>query len=273
MRKWVKHPFFPFRVKLSFPVLIFLLGFCFSFSYSPLFSNSSSLEWLVKKSTHFIVYYKQEPYTGFTDKFLRQAEKYYKSILDTLGYSRFDFWTWEKRCKVYIASSYDEYINETLQPLWSGANVDVEERTIRTYINDELFKSVLPHEMAHLVFREFVGRSVSLPLWLDEGVAALMEEDKEKRLRFAKGLVGSISFIPIEKLTELKQNSLSNPQVFYAEAASIIEFLLNNYGKVRFLEYSRCLRDRRDWEACLAKVYRFFDLSDMSEEWIEFLKK
>ena len=61
------------------------------------------------------------------------------------------------------------------------------------------------------------------------------------------------------------------PGVFYAEAASVIEFLLQKYGKEKFVDYCRKLRDNKNWELSLKEVYKFEDLSEMNEKWLEFL--
>ncbi len=229
--------------------------------------------WESKRSTHFTVYYKSTESSDYVNEVLKYAEKYYDDITEELGFRRFDFWTWEKACKIYLYATAKEYYYATGEPEWSGACANLRERTIKTFVRREKFlDTILPHEMAHLIFREFVGFKVMLPLWLDEGVASLMENKQRSQYLFlARALLKSRIFIPLPKLTRIVKEGLVMPGVFYAESASVVEFLLQKYGKEKFVDYCRKLRDNKNWELSLKEVYKFRDLSDMNEKWVEFL--
>jgi hypothetical protein len=229
--------------------------------------------WNVKKSTHFAVYYKATGSSDYASDVLRYAEKYYDNITEDLGFRRFDFWTWEKQCKIYLYSTAKEYHDATGQPAWSGAAAYLKERTIKTFVRrEEFLETILPHEMAHLVFREFAGYETQLPLWLDEGIASLQEEKNRKsHLLIATVLVRSNVFIPLQKLTNIRREGLVMPGVFYAEAAALIEFLLEKYGREKFVDYCRKLRDNNSWQSALKDIYKFKDLSEMNDKWIRFL--
>jgi hypothetical protein len=230
--------------------------------------------WQVKKSDHFIVYFKETP-PDYLDKLIRQAEIYYNSITEELGFTRFEgFWTWDKRCKIYLYPSAKEYQRATGRPAWSGASVNILERTINTYVFEKDFMEVvLPHEMGHLIFREFVGYRRGLPLWLDEGVACLQEKlRKEERLQTAKGLVMSGIYLRIQKLTEITDDNLVMPNLFYSEAASVVNFLLKRYGRDKFVDFCRKLSDAKThWYTALKDVYGFKNLSEMNDEWVRFI--
>ena len=160
--------------------------------------------------------------------------------------------------------------------MWSGGEVRIRERKISTYIHGEDFlSSVLPHEMGHLIFREFVGYKTYLPLWLDEGMACLNERKyRKERLLIARGLVRANMYIPLQELTNINDPELIvMPNIFYAESASAVDFLLAEFGKDKFLAFCRKIRDGQDWEESLKKVYKFKDLSELNEKWVEFLSK
>jgi hypothetical protein len=229
--------------------------------------------WERKQSNHFNVYYKIGESNDYVNEVLRYAEKYYESITEALGFMRFDFWTWDKACKIYLYPTAKEYYEATGQPKWSGATAYVKERTIKTFVRREKFlETILPHEMAHLIFREFVGYRTPLPLWLDEGVSSMMEDDQRKQhLSLARALARSQIFIPLPNLTKIDKDTLVMPEIFYAESASVIEFLLQKYGKEKFVDYCRKLRDNKNWERSLREVYKFKDLTEMNEKWLEFL--
>ncbi|MDP3791100.1 MAG: peptidase MA family metallohydrolase [Candidatus Omnitrophota bacterium] len=231
--------------------------------------------WEVKKSNHFAVYYKDSESNDYVNEVLKYAEKYYEDMTEQLGFRRFEFWTWEKQCKIYIYPTAKEYHDSTGQPEWSGAAAYIKERAIKTFVRrEEFLETILPHEMAHLIFREFIGYKTDIPLWLDEGISSLQEEKNRKsHLLIAKVLVKSHVFIPLPKLTRIVKEGLVMPGVFYAEAASVIEFLLEKYGKEKFVDYCRVLRDNKNWEAALKTVYGFKDLSEMNDGWLKFLSE
>ena len=231
--------------------------------------------WNVKTSSHFIVYFKEDE-GDYVDVLIEKAEQYYDNITYELGFTRFDdFWLWEKRCKIYLYPSAQEYHRVTGQPEWSVGEANIIEKTIETYLYEKDFlENILPHEMGHLIFREFVGYKTQLPLWLDEGIACLQEKKHlQERLSISQGLVISGFFIPIRKLNEIKQSEMVMPIIFYAEAASIMDFLLEKYGKDKFIDFCRYLRDTKDWRQALLKVYGFEDLDQMNIAWVKFLSQ
>lgn len=240
---------------------------------------STSL-WQVKKSDHFMVYFQEAPF-GYVDEVLSRAEAYYRDITEELGFTRYEnFWTWEKRAKIYIYKDKASYRVATKQPDWSGANVQVAKRQIDSYINMEhFFDSILPHELGHIIFREFVGLNKRLPLWLDEGIVSFLEKKyRQDRMIIAKALIRSSSFMDLEELTKVKRVNIITmmPDVFYAEAYSIIEFLFAAYGRGKFVEFCRALRnmrDEEDWQAVLLNTYGLGELSELDRRWQEFLRK
>ncbi len=136
----------------------------------PVYAQVTSSLWQTDKTQHFIINYQQVP-PGYIAEVIEKAEKYYNSIVDDLGYRRLDFWSWDNRAKIYLYNTSAEYINDTKRIKWLGASVNVKDRVIMSFIGqDNFFDSILPHEMAHIIFREFIGNKTDLPLWIEEGV-------------------------------------------------------------------------------------------------------
>jgi hypothetical protein len=246
--------------------------FLFTAFIRPSHAEVEAQLWLTTKSQHFIAYYQEAP-DGYIDELINSAEKYYNSIVDELGYRRFDFWSWDNRAKIYMYKDNASYHSDLQSAGWSGATVDVRKRTIRTFVGQGgFFDSVLPHEMTHIIFREFVGYKINLPLWMDEGVACSQEKSSlQERLKVAKNLVNQAINIDLNRLTKIQGATLVIPQVFYAQAASVIVFLLDNYGREKFLEFSRALRDKENWQGALEEAYGFGDLNDMDKKWKEYV--
>ncbi len=230
-------------------------------------------EWSIKKSKHFIIYYRGVP-TEYAAKVARKAEYYYKKIINYLGFNRLNFWTWEKRCKIYLYPSREEYLRATNAKSWSSGRVHVIKKEINTYAKKGQFLDyILPHEMGHIIFREAIGYDKNLPLWIDEGVAILQEKDREKYLLAARTLIKEKSFIPLNELSGIRGYGEVSPLSFYSESASIMEFLLERFTRRKFVIFCRSLRDGIGWREALLKTYRFESLEELERAWVEGLIK
>lgn len=253
-------------------IILFLI-ILFSFSQGACLEVDSSL-WQTEKSPHFIIYY-QEDNTGFVKELINRAEGYYNSIVEELGFRRFDFWSWDNRAKIYLYKNNSGYIKDSHRAAWSGASVSVKTRTITTYIGQaNFFDTILPHEMTHIIFREFIGNRNDLPLWVDEGVASSQEKiNLAARMGIAKTIINQNIYLKFDKLFEVRDSALIVPYVFYAESASVIVFLIEEYGNEKFLDFCRALRDKEPLIQALLDTYRFTNLEEMESLWKEHILK
>lgn len=254
-------------------VIVSFLASRILFNSAPCLGAVKEEYWLIKKSMHFIVYYKGEDSSLQIDRLLKDAEANYEEITEALGFKIFDFWTWDKRCKIYLFPSANAYYNDTGRPIWSAAHANFQEKAIKTYTLDkDFFEKILPHEMSHLILREFIGINTYLPLWLEEGIASLSEKSgREERLTIVKGLARGNLLIPLDKLTNITADNLVMPKIFYAESLSIVYFLLKKYGRDKFVDLCRDLRDKKEWEDAIENVYGFRGISSIGEEWLKFM--
>ena len=150
-----------------------LLKILFIFLFLPLVAFADNPPWQVFKSTHFLISYKSATESQL-DELSSKAERYYDEITDDLGFNRFDFWIWNNRARIYLFDNQAEYMKATGDPVWSGGQAQVASKLIQTFITARGFlDKVLPHEMAHIIFREMVGfNNPAVPIWLEEGVAS-----------------------------------------------------------------------------------------------------
>lgn len=233
--------------------------------------------WHIEKSTHFIVYYKDAD-ERFVRDTIDKAEEYYKSIADNLGFTRYDFWLWEKRAKIYIYNDAADYQAKTGKPSWSGGSAYVTEKVIETYpLRQGFFQSTLPHELGHIIFREFVGFQGNAPLWLDEGVA--MYQEKVKRTDIKGKLLTAIEqnkLIPLNKLSEINIIFANDPELvelYYIEALSAVTFLMAQFGKGNFVELCNAIKERKSFDEAINDAYRVFkNLEDLNKAWIRYIK-
>jgi len=261
------------RLAYSIALSCFLLFFCPARQALP---EGTDELWQLKKSAHFKVYYKSDP-SHYVDSVIEKAEDYYDSITENLGFRRFNFWTWDNACTINLYSSREDYLRSTNQPEWSGGSANIRKRSIDTFFHARDFlDTTLPHEMTHLIFREFVGYDRWLPLWLDEGIACSQEKDGGQYVGIARVLVKTKMFIQLDKLTEITKPGLFMPEVFYAESAAVVAFLLQQYGREKFIDFCRALRDNklnRDWKSFFIGIYGFKDFTEMGERWKAYLLK
>ena len=234
--------------------------------------------WNTAKSMHFIIYYKNAP-DRFLDELTDKAENYYNKIADDLGFRRYNFWLWDNRAKIYIYNDAKDYQAATGEPLWSSGCAYPREKVIRTFpYAKKFFDTILPHEMGHIIFREFVGfDNNAIPVWLDEGVASYQQD-----LRFSaagimiKDALRKNRFIPLGELSEI--NSLSTADtdkvnLFYAEAVSIVDYLVKEFGQDRFMLFCQILRDKNNLEQALILTYSFKNIEELDKAWQNYLNK
>lgn len=249
-------------------LLLALLLFC----AMPAFAG----EWKEFSSEHFLVYYVGE--SQFAADVSNQAEKYYDKIAYDLGYSRYDnFWTWDNRVKIYIYPNREAYLNATNAKRWSTGLADYENKRIMSYADSSQFTTeLLPHELAHLIFRDFVGFKGQVPVWLDEGVAQWEEEEKRKvAVAMLKEYIARGAIIPLAQLTQLNIAEETNTDLsrrFYVEAVTLVGFMIQKYGQSRFTTFCRGLRDGARINEALSSVYSdsVRDIDELEKEWLKY---
>lgn len=212
----------------------------------------------------------------FVSEIEDEAEDYYRTITQNLGFTRYNFWLWDKRAKFYIYNNKEDYAKETNQPSWSAAVVHYQEKIIRTYPQmTGFFDSVMPHELGHIIFREFIGERTRIPLWLEEGVASYQERSKRLAVdSVVKQAQSENRFIPLEELSRLDIRSSQDRalvELFYAEAVSVVNFLITEFSRERFSGFCRDLRDGKTLEDALWR-FNCRDLSALNKKWVEYLK-
>jgi|CXWL01.1.fsa_nt_gi hypothetical protein len=242
------------------------------------FSSAYAKEWQSMKSRHFIVSYRIEVPEDFVNTVIESAEDNYKSVLDNIGVPVSQSWSWEKSINLFIYRDQDDYIKNGEQAGWSHASTQVGIKTIRTYPSDQgFFDSLLPHELGHIVLHEYLGEHADIPLWFDEGVA--MFQEKAKRVganKLVKESLENGQFIPLTQLTDMRLYTNSDSKVvelFYAESASVVNFMFNELGRARFNRLCVELKEQTSFETALTKIYMYISNMDaLNKKWVTFLK-
>lgn len=278
---------------------IYLLSVTFIFIF---LSSCLAQEWQELKGEHFIAYFTQDQ--KFAKEVLDSSEVYYRRIASDLGYPRYnDFWLWDKRVKIYIYPDHASFLKETGQPEWSEGVAEYKAKRIASYAGSRKFlESVLPHEIAHLIFRDFVGFVGEIPLWLDEGVAQWEEETKRNDIKLmVKRLYEADNLLSIEDMMRLDIRNMKDKNIvyirptrtkngdpatlflsldklintYYIESVSLVGFLIERYGSNSFAEFCRQLRDGKALEDALKFAYPSYirSLKDLDDGWRQYLGK
>jgi hypothetical protein len=263
---------------LLHPCLLALALLCVLYT-SPM--SASAQAWQEKTSTHFRVLYQQN--AAFAAAVLTYAEAYYNQIRLDLGLTHVVQrdqvpWLWDKRCQIYVYPDRQTYVQATGAPLWSGGFVQYQRRTVYSFLGANAFlEQTLPHELAHLMFREFVGFDNSrVPRWLDEGVAQYAEVGKrEEAWGIMRTWLAQDIYIPLDQLHRLRLGHASGgaAHLFYTQSVTLVHFLLAAYGPRRFLEFCSNLRDGYSVERALsfATSSRLTSLSALEDAWRAFV--
>lgn len=233
--------------------------------------------WKEEKGEHFIIYYVQDGV--FAKLVANKAEHCYTKIATDLGYVRYsDFWQWDKRAKIYIHATQQDFQKATGQPEWSHGMASYSDKSIHTIESSKNFiNSVLPHEITHLIFRDFVGLQGQVPLWMDEGVAQWEEDEKrEGALQAMPHALVTGEVYTLEALTSMDIRQETKPAavgLFYLQAISLIDFLVKAYGSSTFTVFCRALRDGKSLEAALRSAYpnSIRNVEELEGKWREYV--
>lgn len=254
------------RVIMTFAFLV-----CLSLS-------ASAKEWETLKGNNFIIYYRASVEERFVSTVMESAEESFREVSASLGISRYQSWASEQRASIYIYADKEDYVKSGGMG-WSHGSALVGSRTIKTYPADQgFFDTLLPHELGHIILHEFVGPYADIPLWFDEGVA--MYQEKSRRMGAAKMVQEALEkgqFIPLTALTDMRLYSNSDQatvDLFYAESASVVNFMITQLGESRFHRLCRELKENTRFVDALPKIYMYINnLDDLNKKWVNHLKE
>ncbi len=101
----------------------------------------------------------------------------------------------------------------------------------------------------------------------------IAEKSTEIKSVEAKKAAADGTLHSLEKLTAINPQSITDAasaQLYYAEAISIVDYLIKEFGKDNFVLFCQDLRDKRDLQRAIAP---FSNLQEFGEAWQKYLKK
>jgi hypothetical protein len=135
-----------------------------------------------------------------------------------------------------------------------------------------LLNSVLPHELGHMVFMAVLGYGQGCPLSLHEGVAICSELAFRRNYyrEVLKSHLATESALTCEELLGLAKYP-EKPDLFYAQSASLVEYLTDLRGAAVFRSFCRetC---RLGTAKALEASYGFKDMAALDKGWKAYAK-
>ncbi|NQT92824.1 MAG: hypothetical protein HQ559_08685 [Lentisphaerae bacterium] len=231
--------------------------------------------WRTVKSDHFLVVHVGEK--DFAQAVAVRAERYYDTIAGDLGFRRHrGFWLWDKRVSIRIYPTKRAFQAASKAPRWATGKASYERREIVTFQwSSGFLDSLLPHEITHLVLREWIGERGALPLWIHEGLAQWMEEvERGSPRRAAKQLLASGRAVPLRNMREPKLHDQPDAKAvtFYTQSWSVVAFLIETYGRERFGKLCRQLRAGKSMDDALRFTYpqSLRTIEELQTRWISY---
>ena len=244
----------------------------------PSFADDNQDAWQKMSGQEFIIYYRADVPEDFVQTTMDTAEDELKRVMDNLGITNSQYWSLEKQVKIYIYRDRDDFVKNGGQAGWSHGVTFAKARTIKVYPDvSGFFDSLLPHELGHIIFRDYVGYTAEVPLWFEEGVAIYQE--KAKRLgsnELVKEAIENGQFIPLLQLSGMRLYKNSKSQVvdlFYTESASAVYYLITELGDQEFYMLCNEIKNNTPFQEALHDVYlRFRTMDDLNGAWVDYVQ-
>ncbi len=162
--------------------------------------------------------------------------------------------------RIVVYAGSDEYLKKTGMPAWSGG-VTVG-NAIYTHEGPSL-QGTIAHEMSHLIFHEYMGRAEPRLRWVNEGLAVYQESVAVPVGQGARDLFPSHRErlrrqpLPIDSMIRLAPSNERglDPSAWYAQAESMVRFMINRGGRIGFSEFLAALRDGKAVDEAVAAGY------------------
>jgi hypothetical protein len=195
---------------------------------------------------HFNVY--AEQYEA-SDRFLELIENLHGNLM--LDLAPFSPWASDQKVSIFLFKSQDAYRRVTGRPPWSGGASSVPKRKVYVYESEEL-PGILAHELTHIYFDGFFLDGSTDPLWLSEGMATLLQVERglaaPNWLRENLGVLekgGGLPFEPFMDVTTTSGWTDDKVRLWYAQAYSVVRYLIRTQYRSSFYKFASYLRDGR----------------------------
>lgn len=183
---------------------------------------------------------------------------------------------WETRCVVVVHRSASAYRRAVGAPvatagastLHVGAHGVLERRIDLRGDQLEAALAALPHEMTHVVLADLFS-DLPPPAWADEGMATLADLPSKQARHAADlrtALVSGRCYRVVELLAMVDYPPPSRMHVFYAQSASLVQFLAELGGRESVPRFVLAAREV-GYDAAVRSLYRLDGVGELEERW------
>lgn len=182
----------------------------------------------------------------------------------------------ERPVKIYVYASSGDLQGAMIFPReWTGGAAFTEFGIIAIGIspnNLDWGKRALVHELTHLVVHQATfGPYGKLPTWLDEGLAMYNEGELSPYLRsYLQRAISEGKLISVRSLCSPFSADSEKAYISYAQSYSLVEYLLNSYGRDKIFHLLGLLKQGNTYDEALVEVYGF-DIDGLDSRWRETL--
>ena len=135
-------------------------------------------------------------------------------------------------------------------------------------------KRALAHELGHMVIHQITFSpygAIMLPTWLDEGLAMHAEGKADPYLESVlEKAISQQKLISVRSLSSPFSAIPEEAYISYAESRSLVEFLIQYYGKDKMLRLLALLKEGNSCDEAMIEVYGF-DQDGLDELWQKYI--
>ena len=187
-------------------------------------------------------------------------------------------WMTQNKVHVYLYNERGSFLKGRFHPPpWSGGLMAEPEGEKSLAVFQPLDTAIIAHELTHLYFHAFFDENTSQPpVWLDEGLAGMLQGDAltlpdphDK---------GPVLLSPIAMKAFMKSRpSRDTPgawvTAWYQQAHSVVRFIKRAHIDGVFAAFCGKLRGGADAETALREVYGYPDLAAFEQAWLKWRPK
>ncbi len=218
------------------------------------------------RSANFVV---SAPAPEFAQQVAQAAEQYRLSLAqEWLGH---ELPRWSQPCPIVVRDAPHLGAGGVTSFMFEGG-IPFGWRMSIQGSRERILDSVLPHEVTHTIFATHFGRP--LPRWADEGACTTVEHTSERTKHYQHlyqylTTQRGIAFNQMFAMTEYPLDIMP----LYAQGHSVVEYLLLQGGRQRFVGFLGEGMKTNDWDFAVRNWYAHADLSELQVRWVEWLRQ
>ena len=245
---------------LFFPII--LITFVYLFLFGKLFAYSPIALGFSKYELTDAVIYLQD---GSSFNEFRLIDFIVKPV------ERFHQLQFQNKPEIYIFSDSNSYLNRSVTKarfyVYPNGKLFVSPWAIKEAAEGKISLDIyVEHELSHTLLYQNMGvmAAYNFPQWLLEGIAVLSSnqmgtswypDKKETYTEIKKGNFLFPKYFKTNKEDEIKLNVKYRSAFMYSEFACIVDYLIERYGKEKFLVYMKSLLNNEDHDKVFKEVF------------------